>query len=229
MILLTGGSGLLGQELQKHIKLDAPKKNNMNILLEPTVHRYQDILKENYSLIVHCAAFTDLIRAESHKQLAYDTNVIGTRNLAKLGIPMIYISTEYVFDGEKGNYNEHDYPNPQNFYAFTKLLGEFESRHTRSVVIRCLFKPRPFEHDAACVDQFTSGDYVDRIAPEIALAIKKFEQLPPTIHIGTGKKRTYDLARSSREVKEITTGEIQGVKLPKDTSLDLTLWENIKK
>lgn len=228
MILLTGGNGVLGRELKKLIELDSPDKRHFNILREPVVNCYKEKLREEYDLIVHAAAFTDLVRAETERKLAYETNVIGTRNLARLGIPMIYISTEYVFDGEKGNYNEQDSPNPKNYYAYTKYLGELQSRNTKSVVIRCLFKARPFKHDAACVDQFTSGDYVDRIAPEIAMAIKKFDKLPDTIHIGTGRKRTIDLARESRTVKEITTEEIRTVKLPKDTSLDTRLWEGIK-
>jgi len=177
---------------------------------------------------VHSAAYTDVAMAETERELCYQTNVIGTRNLASLGVPMLYISTEYVFDGEKGNYHEGDYPNPRNFYALTKLLGEYESRRTRSVVVRCLFKPRPFEHACACVDQFTSGDYAEVIAKEIAVAIEKFNELPPTIHIGTGRKSTYDLAKQSREVIPITVESIGLVRLPRDTSLNTTLWESLK-
>lgn len=223
MILLTGGSGLLGQELHKHLG-KYTYYSDFDITKPPSTWWIYALP----TLIVHCAAFTDLVRAEKEKELCYQTNVIGTRNLASLGIPMIYMSTEYVFDGEKGNYVEEDYPNPQNFYALTKLLGEFESRRTRSVVIRCLFKPRPFKHANACIDQFTSGDYVDIIAKEIALAIKKFDELPATIHIGTGKKSTYELARESRDVGEIRVEEITGVKLPRDTSLNYKKWNKLK-
>ena len=219
MILLTGGSGLLGQELQKLIQCYAPSRKILDIL-DPVVPKCE--------LIIHAAAYTDLVKAETERELCYKTNVIGTRNLASLGIPMLYISTEYVFDGERGSYAEDDYPNPQNFYALTKLLGEYESRRTRSVVIRCLFKPRSFEHPAACVDQYTAGDYVDVIAREIAVAVKEFKRLPPTLHIGTGKKSTYDLARQTREVQQISVGDIRGVRLPRDTSLNTSLWEKLK-
>lgn len=229
MILLTGSTGVLGQELQKHIECWAPTRKEVDINI-PLGEANKIIASfSEIKLIVHCAAFTDLVRAEKEKELAYQTNVIGTRNLASLGIPIIYISTEYVFDGLKGDYVEEDYPNPQNFYALTKLLGECESRrNTKSVVIRCLFKPRPFKHDVACVDQFTTGDYVEVIAKEIALAIKKFDELPATLHIGTGKKSTYVLARESREVGEIRVEEITGVKLPRDTSLDCSKWNKLK-
>lgn len=235
MILLTGGSGLLGQELQKIFKRDgvdfsAPLKIwNGKPYLDITDSELKGFWWEpDFHLIVHCAAYTDVVKAETEKELCYQTNVIGTRNLASLGIPMLYISTEYVFDGEEGNYDENDYPNPQNFYALTKLLGEYESRRTKSVVARLLFKPRPFEHTAACVDMFTSGDYVDRIAQELVIAIKKFDHLPPTLHIGTGRKSIFELSRQTRITAPINREEIKMVRLPKDTSLNTTLWERIK-
>ena len=221
MILLTGGSGLLGKELRKLLP----------DIVAPT-HKEMDIVKHRgplgFELIVHCAAYTDVARAEAQKQLCYDTNVIGTRNLADTGIPMIYISTEYIFNGEKGAYREDDYPDPLNFYALTKLFGEYETRRTRSVVIRTCFKPRPFEHAAACVDQFTSGDYVDVIAPEIALAVKNWKKMPPTVHIGTERKAVFDLAKQTRDVIPITVDTI-GIKLPRDTSLDTSLWQEIRR
>lgn len=228
MILLTGGSGLLGQELQKHIECIAPTREQLN-LNRNSIKWLMANVDRNFHLMVHCAAFTDLVRAEKEKELCYQTNVIGTRNLALLGIPMLYISTEYVFSGEKGDYKEDDFPEPQNFYALTKLLGEYESRRAQSVVVRCLFKPSPFKHDSACVDQYTSGAYVDEIAKEIALAIKLFNKLPPTIHIGSGKRSTYELAKKSKpEVKPCKIEDIKTVKLPKDTSLNTALWERIK-
>lgn len=221
MILITGGSGLLGKELRKLFP----------DIVAPT-HEEMDIIKDEgalgFELIVHCAAYTDVARAENQKQLCYDTNVIGTRKLADTGIPMVYISTEYVFNGEKGMYKEENYPDPLNFYALTKLLGEYEARRTRNIVIRTCFKPRPFEHAAACVDQFTSGDYVDVIVPEIALAIRNWKKMPSTIHIGTERKSVFDLAKQTRDVIPITVETI-GVKLPRDTSLDTTLWQKIRR
>lgn len=223
--MLTGGAGVLGQELQKHIDCVAPSKASLNILSDELKEYW---INPSLNLIIHAAAYTDLICAETNHQECFNVNVLGTRNLASLGIPMLYISTEYIFDGLKGNYSETDPTNPQNYYALTKLLGEYESRRTRSVVVRCLFKPRPFEHPLACVDQFTSGDYVDVIAKEIALAVTKFNELPETIHIGTGRRSTFELAKQTRDVGPITVDEINGVKLPRDTSLNTELWRSLK-
>ena len=229
MILLTGGSGLLGQELQKYIKCAAPPRSELEILDDLSkTPAFKNAMFKYVNLIVHCAAFTDLHRAEKEKDLCYKTNVLGTRNLASLGIPMLYISTEYVFDGTKGNYVEEDAPNPLNFYSLTKLLGEYESRRTRSVVIRCLFKPRPFKHPRACHDQFTSGSHADVIAQEISLAVKKFNDLPPTLHIGFERKSIYALARETREVEKIGVDDIKSVRLPRDCSLNCDKWNKLK-
>lgn len=224
-ILLTGAYGTLGKELRKsNIDFVFHERNKFDFT---NINHCKKFLK-GVKLIVHAGAFTDIKKAEEEKDECYRVNVIGTKNLASFGIPMLYISTEYIFDGNGGSYNETDYPNPQNFYAFTKLLGEYEARRTRSVVIRCLFKPRPFEHERACIDQFTTGDYVEVMAKEIALAVSLFDNLPDTVHIGSEKKSTFELARRSRpEVKSCKLEEIP-VKLPRDTSLNCSKWREIK-
>ncbi|HIH71641.1 MAG TPA: dTDP-4-dehydrorhamnose reductase, partial [Methanothermobacter thermautotrophicus] len=83
--------------------------------------------------VVHAAAFTDVDCAETERDTAYQVNVLGTRNIAAaasaVGSSILYISTDYVFDGEKGDgYLEFDEPNPLNFYGKTKYLGEVSVR-----------------------------------------------------------------------------------------------------
>ena len=229
-ILLTGGSGALGTELQKLEDFIAPSHKELDITSERSISDFFEEYSPN--LIVHCAAYTDVSKAETEKKKCYDINVRGTANLAKYGIPMVYISTEYVFDGEKGNYTEQDIPNPRNFYALTKLLGEFEVKRTQSLIIRTILKPKPFEHAAACTNQYTAGDYVDVIAKEIMITIDNFDFIfnysnHEILNIGTGRKSVFDLASQTREVIPITVETI-GIRLPKDTSLDLTKWNKFK-
>lgn len=215
MILLTGGSGLLGTELQKHIECYAPSHSEFDII--DAVELPSDV-----DLIVHCAAYTDVVKAEDERDKCYATNVIGTRNMARLELPIVYISTEYVFGGGKGNYAPWDTPDPVNFYSLTKLLGEGMCAFApASLIIRCVFKPRPFEHPRACTDQWTSGDYVDVIAPMIADQINEWDGKDHhVIHIGTGRKSIYDLAKqTSPYVKPCLRSDIKSVKLPMDTSL----------
>lgn len=84
--------------------------------------------------IIHTAAYTDVDGCEANKELAWRVNAEATRNIAEAsaenGSHMVYVSTDYVFDGEKGLYLEEDQPNPVNYYGFTKLKGEeFVKKH----------------------------------------------------------------------------------------------------
>jgi dTDP-4-dehydrorhamnose reductase len=76
-------------------------------------------------LVVHAAAWTDVDGAETDPQGAAAVNVGGTQHAASLGAPLVYVSTDYVFDGRKAApYVESDPPNPLSAYGRTKLLGE---------------------------------------------------------------------------------------------------------
>lgn len=79
-------------------------------------------------VIIHSAALTDVDRCERERELAHKMNVEGARAVAmaaeKVGSFLIYISTDYVFDGLRGMYREDDRTNPVNYYGYSKLLGE---------------------------------------------------------------------------------------------------------
>jgi dTDP-4-dehydrorhamnose reductase len=78
-------------------------------------------------LVLHAAAWTDVDGAETREALAAAVNVRGTRNVVALGAPVVYYSTDYVFDGSKREpYLESDAPNPLSAYGRTKLDGERE-------------------------------------------------------------------------------------------------------
>jgi dTDP-4-dehydrorhamnose reductase len=78
-------------------------------------------------LVLHAAAWTDVDAAEADPEAAERVNVLGTRNVVALGAPVVYFSTDYVFDGVKGEpYVESDEANPLSVYGRTKLQGERE-------------------------------------------------------------------------------------------------------
>jgi dTDP-4-dehydrorhamnose reductase len=80
-------------------------------------------------LVLHAAAWTNVDGAEDDRAGAFAVNEAGTRNVASLGVPVVYFSTDYVFDGRKGHpYVESDEPAPLSVYAESKLAGE---RHVR--------------------------------------------------------------------------------------------------
>jgi dTDP-4-dehydrorhamnose reductase len=79
--------------------------------------------------VLHAAAWTDVDAAEREPVAAEAVNVAGTRNVVALGAPVVYFSSDYVFDGAKRTpYVEADEPNPLSVYGRSKLLGEREVR-----------------------------------------------------------------------------------------------------
>jgi dTDP-4-dehydrorhamnose reductase len=139
-LLITGANGLLGSKLSElsvdrghkvysgylskiptsgvPIKLDLCNISSINQAFE----------KIHPEVVLHCAALTDVDKCEVDKDLAININVDGTRLLAyaakKVNSNVIFISTDYVFNGKKGLYKENDEPRPINFYGHTKLLAE---------------------------------------------------------------------------------------------------------
>ena len=95
-----------------------------------------------YDLVLHCAAWTDVDGAEADVEGAFRVNHRGTRNVAALGAPVVYYSTDYVFDGLKSEpYVESDEPNPQSVYGRSKHDGEHEVRDGWIVRSSWLFGP----------------------------------------------------------------------------------------
>ena len=88
----------------------------------------QLIRKISPDVIIHTAALTDVDYCETNREEAWNVNVEGTRNIAEASresnSKLVYVSTDYVFDGERGMYKEDDQPNPVGQYGKTKLEGE---------------------------------------------------------------------------------------------------------
>jgi len=138
-IFVTGGSGLLGSKIAEialeegyevyagycHNKPEFGEKIKFD-LAEDT--KLEVVYKIRPEIIIHTAALTNVDECESNKELAYKINAEGTRRIAEiakeLGSFLIYVSTDYVFSGDKGMYKEDDAPNPVDYYGYTKLLGE---------------------------------------------------------------------------------------------------------
>lgn len=132
-VLITGANGQLGRELQKLLtekKIDfvAADVAEMDITNEVLVNQY--ISEVNPEVIYHCAAYTAVDMAEDEgKELNRLINVDGTRYIANaayhVGAKLVYISTDYVFDGTKTEeYTVDDVPNPKSEYGLTKYEGE---------------------------------------------------------------------------------------------------------
>lgn len=132
--LIIGANGQLGTELrklldEKRIDYTATDSKELDITDKVAVETFFD--KNTPKYVYHCAAFTavDAAEEEPGKSLNQKVNVQGTKNVAeaaeKIGATLIYISTDYVFDGNNEEmYTENDRPNPKNEYGRAKLEGE---------------------------------------------------------------------------------------------------------
>src|SRR5438445_6323576 len=131
-ILVTGAKGQLGQELQRVLRVEEVIAAN-----QPEYELTDPMLGENIAaqrpdLVIHTAAYTDVDGCERNPESAFAVNAQGTRRVAegaaKANARLIYLSTDFVFDGKKTEpYTERDPVNPLNVYGRSKLAGEEEA------------------------------------------------------------------------------------------------------
>ena len=233
-ILLTGGSGRLGRELLSLLaNVAAPSSARLDVTDTHAV--LETVLELRPAIIVHAAAFTDVRRAEAERERCWAVNVEGTRNVARAaraaGAKLIHLSTDYVFSGERGHYREDDAPGPtRNYYALTKLVAEEAARCAPdALIVRTSFRPREWPYPTAFSDLFTSQDYVDVIAPEIAQVVWHAADVKyDTLHVATERKSVLDLARRRFPGVQPASKASAGVPLPDDVSLDISRWQRLK-
>ena len=131
-VLVTGVKGQLGYDVVKDLKKRGHEpigvdREEMDLMNNDAIREF--IMNTRPEAIIHCAAYTAVDKAEEEVEVCYQVNAEATKVIAEcakeLDITLIYISTDYVFDGTKeGEYVETDVPNPINVYGASKLLGE---------------------------------------------------------------------------------------------------------
>lgn len=131
-LLVTGVKGQLGYDIVKECKKREIEAVGVDVeeMDITDAKKVEDVIKAgNYDAVVHCAAWTAVDKAEDEVEACTKVNVDGTKNIAnvcnELDIPMMYFSTDYVFNGEGDQlWNEYDQRNPLNVYGQTKYEGE---------------------------------------------------------------------------------------------------------
>ena len=141
-IIVTGVKGQLGYDVVRELKSrhynDVVDIDDLDITNKKAVELF--FASNNPDAIIHCAAYTDVDKAEDNKELCFGVNIYGTKNLVQQAIKynskFIYISTDYVFDGKKDSaYEVSDETNPLSIYGLSKLLGEIETRNVKKPFI----------------------------------------------------------------------------------------------
>jgi dTDP-4-dehydrorhamnose reductase len=148
-VLVTGASGQLGKSLKSmtdEIKLNHQfvfaTKQQLDLSNFKNVRRF--IEKNQFDIIINCAAYTSVDKAENEQELANLVNHLSVKNIAEIAkdnfIKLIHISTDYVFDGSKlESYNETANTSPLNVYGMTKLNGEaaiLSTMELNAIIIR---------------------------------------------------------------------------------------------
>ncbi|HJH25810.1 MAG TPA: dTDP-4-dehydrorhamnose reductase [Methanophagales archaeon] len=270
--LLIIGSGLLGNNLAKiavnvfttsitynehPLDIEGCKSYYLNIANRVDVTTL--IQKLNPSYIIHTAALTNVDHCERDKRLAWNINVEGTKHIAetarKINAKLIYISTDYVFDGNKGMYKEDEPTNPIDYYGETKLEGEKAVNDLKDYIIvrpSVLYGWNPVKLNFVTwgiqelekgnainivKDQFNSPTLADNLAELILELIEKEEN---GIFHASGSERIsrFDFAVKIAKVFDLDKGLIKPItsdqlnwiaKRPMDSSLDTSKISRIKK
>jgi len=238
-ILVIGNNGQLGQSIKKillAVKINEDDdfifvgREDLDLTNEENISAY---LNENiFEIIVNCAAYTAVDKAESEKELAYQTNHLAISKIAEISnkqkIKLIHISTDYIFDGisEKG-YLESDDPNPLNIYGKSKLAGEVAvcaamqknaiiirtswlySEYSNNFVDTIIRKAQKCDELSVVSDQFGSPTNANDLAKAIIQIIndKKFrnhDQLTQIYHYSSyGLCSWFEFAREILELANV--------------------------
>ena len=239
-VLVTGAGGQLASEIHA-ISQNHPKYNFIftnRLQLDITHHEaVQEFIDENdIKVIINCAAYTQVDKAEEEPDLADAINHLAVGNLAQiaknLSLKLIHISTDYVFDGTNRNaYLENDTPNPQTVYGQSKLDGEIALQKinpTNSIIIRTSWVYSKYGHNFVksmlrlAKDRDTISVVSDQIgsptnAGDLAQAIVKLipqiknDSVQVFHYSNNGVCSWYDLAKAIFEIKKLPT-QVKAIK-----------------
>jgi dTDP-4-dehydrorhamnose reductase len=226
-ILISGGYGRFGNWVRYYALLDdyniySPTSKEMDVTDFESIN--SNIIKYKPDVFIHSAALTrPLIVHENEPYKSIETNIIGTSNVVlacmKHNIKLVYISTDYVYEGSVGNYDEESPVKPFNNYGWSKLGGECSVKlYENSLILRIAMMNKPILYPKALVDVKRSLLF-DEDAAKITL---KLLDNFGTINVGYEPKSIYDFTKEyNPNVGEISLSEVSDIKLPSNTSVNV--------
>ncbi len=223
-ILISGGEGKFAKALLRanyKYKIIAPSKKEMNILNLSSIINFIKNKKIDY--FIHAAAFSTPMKDHKNKpERSISTNIIGTGNVAiacaKKKIKFIYISTNFVYPGKKGNYSEKDTLLPINEYGWSKLGGECAAHiYKNSLILRVCMNDDKFPHKSAFSNYITC--FLKKTdAAKITLKILNKKGI---INLGGKIQSAFDFAKETNsKVKKIKLSVKTKKLIGKNTSMN---------
>ena len=226
-VIVTGSDGRFGKILRKlKNKFIFRNKKELDILSPNSIAK--NFKKYKPSHVIHLAGLSRPMKIhEQNIGKSIDLNIIGTCNLVKeasrFGIKLIYLSTSYVYPGDKGNYDEMDALKPWNNYSWSKLGGECAVQmYKNSLVIRLCMTEKPFVHNKAYANVKSNFIYQEDAAKIIVKILNK----KGIINVGGPSQTIYDFAKKdNKKIKKIfSKGEF-----PKRIDMNLSKLKKIIK
>lgn len=198
-VVIFGGSGQLGHDVvevaPKNVTLITPTRQQVNVCIKNDLIKFAKDVGQ-VDIVFYLAGYVKVDLAETEVQQAFDVNTFGVKNVLEcfLNVPILYISTDYVFDGKKNNepYYEDDIVNPINIYGISKLAGEMivKSYVDKFYIIRT----------ASLFGKIPSLGKGTNFVYTILNKLKKNEEIKVVNDIFMSPTYTYDLAKSIWEI-----------------------------
>ena len=228
-IIFTGGSGRFAKVFRKlnyKENIFFPTSKQLNIESLKSIKKYLN--KINPTHLIHAAALSRPMKIHEKKIIkSINTNIIGTANIVKAcyekKIKLIYFSTNHVYPGIKGNYNETDPVLPINKYAISKFGGECcVQMYENSLILRICMTENPFIHEQAFNDVEANFMFHDEFAKNL---LKLIDQ-KGIINVGSPTQSIFSFAKkNNKEIKNIAAKKIYGAKYPLKQSMNINLYK----
>ena len=230
-ILFTGSNGRFGNIFKNKSKLKNilyPNKKEFNILSLNSLNNY--LKKHKPKIMIHAAGLSRPMEIhEKNIDLSIDKNIIGTCNVVKIcrkfGIKLIYLSTNYVYPGKKGDHKETDPLLPYNNYAWSKLGGECAVQmYKNSLILRITMTEKPFAYKNAYSNLKTNFMFHEDLVHLLPKLINK----KGIINVGGKSQSVFKFAKKfNPKVKSIKAKKSS--MLPLNQTMDLSLLNKIIK
>ncbi len=224
-IIFIGGNGRFGKIFKKFSKMKNilyPNKKKFNILNINSIKSF--IIKNKPKILIHAAGLSRPMNVHEKNIIqSIDKNIIGTCNLVKIcsiyRVKIIYLSTNYVYPGKRGNYKENDSLLPFNNYAWSKLGGECAVQmYKNSLIIRLCMTEKPFVHKYAFNDLITNFIFHE----DVVKLFPKLLKLKGIINVGGKSQSVFAFAkRYNKDIKGIKHSQLLKVKIPLNHSMNL--------